>query len=193
MGLFQPRVIARAGAQREWRGSAQCGDTVPMVPKPTDAPADPHVEPRVGQAVDRALGRLRDKGHRVTTPRRVVIEALVRSEGHPSADELCVDIERRHPGVHRTTVYRTLEMLTDLGQVTHVHMGHGATAYHLAGSGADHGHLHARCQVCRRVFDLPEDLLEPIRSRLALDSDFLLDPRHVALSGTCRTCSERDA
>lgn len=163
-----------------------------MVTELVDTPAGPRKEPSVDPMITRALEQLRLKGHRITTPRRVVIEALARRGGHPSADELCVEIEQWHPGIHRTTVYRTLETLTELGEVTHVHMGHGATAYHLARSVGGHEHLHARCRACGRVFDLPPDLLEPIRRRLAQDSGFILDPRHVALSGLCRGCHEPD-
>lgn len=136
----------------------------------------------------RAVEQLRVQGQRLTVTRRAVIEALARADGHPSAEELCAQIAPRLPGVHRATVYRTLETLADLGVVTHVHMGHGATAYHLAGHVAGQEHLHAHCRGCGRILDLPSDLLDPIRRRLAREDDFLLDPRHVALSGTCRAC-----
>jgi Fur family ferric uptake transcriptional regulator len=67
-------------------------------------------------------------------------------------------------------------------------MSHGATAYHLAGTGSSQEHLHVQCRVCGRVLDLPANLLDPIRRRLATDNDFDLDPNHVALSGACRSC-----
>lgn len=142
----------------------------------------------VDTTVARAVERLRGGGHRVTGPRRVVLETLARRGGHPTAEELYAEIELRHPGVHRATVYRTLERLAELGEVTHVHMGHGATAYHLTDPVEGRVHLHARCRVCGRVLDLPADLLEPIGRRLSQDHDFALDPRHVALSGECGTC-----
>lgn len=140
--------------------------------------------------VVRALGQLRSGGHRVTGARIAVIETLARLDGHPSAEELWSALEHRHPGVHRATVYRTLETLADLGVVTHVHMSHGTTAYHLTGLVAGREHLHARCRVCGRVFDLPGNLLDPVRRRLARENDFNLDPHHVALSGTCLTCDD---
>lgn len=87
-------------------------------------------------------------------------------------------------------MYRTLETLAELGVVTHVHMSHGTTAYHLTSPVDGQGHLHARCRACGRVFDLPGDLLDPVRRQLAQESDFELDPRHVALSGTCRSCHD---
>jgi Fur family ferric uptake transcriptional regulator len=163
-----------------------------MVTKPGSVPIGPRSKRFVDPAVTRALERLRRQGHRVTNARRVVLETLARRGGHPTADELCAEIEQRHSGVHRATVYRTLEMLAELGEVTHVHMGHGATAYHLTTSADGQEHLHARCRVCGRVIDLPADLLEPIGRRLTRENDFILDPRHVALSGACKTCHELD-
>ncbi len=161
-----------------------------MVTKPGSVPIGPRSTRFVDPAVTRALERLRGQGHRVTNARRVVLETLARRGGHPTADELSAEIEQLHSGVHRATVYRTLEMLSELGEVTHVHMGHGATAYHLASAVDGREHLHARCRVCGRVIDLPADLLEPIRSRLTRENDFMLDPRHVALSGACQTCDD---
>jgi Fur family ferric uptake transcriptional regulator len=156
------------------------------------APADvPHGSPdedSVTLAVSRAIRRLREQDHRITVARRAVIETLARHDGHPSAVELSAEIEHRYPGVHLATVYRTLEVLTELGVVTHVHMSHGAAAYHLAGISGSEEHLHAQCRVCGQVYDLPADMLDQIRARLASDNDFDLDPNHVALSGACRTC-----
>jgi Fur family ferric uptake transcriptional regulator len=157
-------------------------------PPVTDRPRD---EEFVARALARAVGQLRAQGHRVTGARRAVIETLARHGGHPNAAELSAEIELRHPGVHLTTVYRTLEFLAEQGVVTHVHMGHGATAFHLAGSVDVEAHLHARCRICGRVLDLPADLLDPIRLRLADERDFVLDPRHVALSGACQFCHDR--
>jgi Fur family ferric uptake transcriptional regulator len=66
-----------------------------------------------------------------------------------------------------------------------VHLGHGTTAYHLA---APHEHLHAHCVSCDRVIDLPGSLLDAVARQVADEHGFVLDPSHVALSGTCAAC-----
>lgn len=142
----------------------------------------------VARSVARALGQLRTQDHRITVARRAVIETLARQPGHPSAAELSAEIENRYPGIHLATVYRSLEVLTELGVVTHVHLSHGATAYHLTGNAGEH--VHAQCRVCGRVYDLPANMLDEIRNRLASEHSFDLDPHHVALSGTCQTCAQ---
>jgi len=119
----------------------------------------------------------------VTEPRRAVLEALARLPDHPTAEQIVGAVEASAPAVHRATVYRTLETFTDLGIVTHVHVGHGPTNYHLA----EQHHLHAQCQRCGRVVDLPAEVLDDVQARMAT-LGFELDATHVALSGLCAQC-----
>ncbi|MGA7687819.1 MAG: Fur family transcriptional regulator [Jiangellales bacterium] len=137
--------------------------------------------------LDDALAALRQGGDRVTEPRRAVLQALADLPDHPTAEQVVVAVEARSSGVHRATVYRTLETLTALGIVTHVHVGHGGTAYHLA----ERRHLHAQCHVCGAVVDVPDDVLDGVRATLHEVAGFDLDPSHVALSGRCATCRSR--
>lgn len=130
--------------------------------------------------------RLRARGERMTGPRRAVLTALADCGGHLSSEDVVTAVARVDPSVHRASVYRTLEALSGLGVVQHVHVGHGGTAYHLV---ADPGpHLHAHCRVCGAVHDLPGDLLDDVAAVLARRHAFLLDAGHVALSGTCAGC-----
>ena len=128
---------------------------------------------------------LHERGDRMTTSRRAVLEALHGRADHLPADDVLAVAAERHPTVHRTTVYRALEMLTGLGVVQHVHLGHGATAYHLA---TGEGHLHAQCRTCGDVIDLPRSVLDDAGRAIELSTGFRLDPDHMALSGTCARC-----
>ena len=141
----------------------------------------------VTRLLDDVGGLLHTRGERMTRPRRAVLAALARRGGHVLAAEVVEAVSEVDPAVHRASVYRTLEALSALGVVQHLHLGHGGTAYHLA-DGAHH-HPHAQCQACGAVEDLPGDLLNGVAEQLALRSGFLLDPGHVALSGTCRACA----
>jgi Fur family ferric uptake transcriptional regulator len=137
--------------------------------------------------LDDALAALRRGGERVTEPRRAVLQALADLPDHPTAEQVVTAVEARSAGVHRATVYRTLETLTALGIVTHVHVGHGGTAYHLA----ERRHLHAQCHTCGAVVDVPDDVLDGVRARLHEVAGFDVDPSHVALSGRCAACRTR--
>lgn len=143
--------------------------------------------------VESAIDRIRERGQRVTTARRVVIEALVHDGGHPTADDLSATVAQKHPGVHRATVYRTLETLADMGIVAHVHFGQGAARYHLTNSDRERAHLHALCQRCGRVVDLPGSLMDSVADRVRDELGFELKAAHHALSGVCRECVSASA
>ena len=88
--------------------------------------------------------------------------------------------------VHLSTVYRTLDALTELGVVVHVHVPGGSTRYTLAD--AEPLHVHAQCLNCQRLIDLPAEIMIDLADQLRRSHSFVLDPGHVALSGTCSDC-----
>ena len=133
--------------------------------------------------------QVRAAGLHLTGPRRAVLSALAAEVGHLSAEDVVAAVARTDAGVHRASVYRALEALTDAGIVQHVHLGHGATAYHLADGVEDH--LHLQCGGCGDVIDAPVALLGTVRRRLLREHGFSLDAAHVALSGVCAACRGR--
>jgi Fur family ferric uptake transcriptional regulator len=137
--------------------------------------------------VDEVTALLRSRGERITTPRLAVLSVLLRRPGHLSAEQIVAEVADDQPAVHRASVYRALEMLTQIEVVAHVHLGHGGTAYHLA-TPHQSAHLHAQCDECGRVIDLPGDALEVATADISRRTGFQLDPRHVALSGRCADC-----
>src|SRR5271170_2461271 len=90
---------------------------------------------------------LRAGGYRVTPQRQLVLEAVARLE-HATPEEICAAVRQTARGVNVSTVYRTLELLEQLGLVKHTHLGHGAPRYHLA---AEAQHVHLVCRECGRV------------------------------------------
>lgn len=115
-----------------------------------------------------------------------MLEALLGHDGHASAEELAALVQRAHPEVHLSTVYRTLEALAGAGLTTHVHLGHGRAVHHLTGDGRHH---HAVCEACGTVVDLPADVFDGVRDRLEAELGFRADPHHFALVGRCRRCA----
>lgn len=142
-------------------------------------------------AEERATELLRSVGQRVTRPRVAVLSCvLAAGEQHQSADEILDRVVSSDAKAHRATVYRTLEGLAEAGVLSHVHLGRGLTAYHVSASvaGLADSHLHAQCIECRRVVDLPSDILGETAAKIRRASGFHLDPAHVALSGICDDC-----
>src|SRR3989337_2182587 len=96
---------------------------------------------------------LRAQGYRLTPQRQLVLEA-VGELGHATPDEIVTAVRRTASGVNISTVYRTLELLENLGLVTHTHLGHGAPTYHAA---TDDDHVHLVCRMCGSVAEVVPD------------------------------------
>lgn len=137
------------------------------------------------ERVGEILALVRRRGGRITTARRAIVAALVGAGHHVTAEELADVVQAAHPDVHRSTVYRTLDVLSGLGVVVHAHLGHGPAVYHLV----DEAHYHLVCQACGRVRELPASVLAPVAGRLTRDYQFVLDPTHFALGGQCVACA----
>ena len=129
---------------------------------------------------DDLAARLRGRGLRVT-PQRLQVLAAVRDLGHATPDQ----IAEARPEVDVTTVYRTLELLEELGLVKHAHLGHGAASYRPA----DDDHIHVVCHSCGSVIDAPRNLVDGLADRLATESGFVVDRSHFTVFGRCSLCA----
>lgn len=147
------------------------------------------MSPHDGATDDVVLrARLQAADLRATAPRLAVLTVLASRGGHLSAEDVVTQVADGSAGVHRASVYRALEALSDAGIVQHVHLGHGATAYHLADEVGRH--LHLQCGSCGAVLDAPTAVVGTLRRRLLREHGFDLDAAHVALSGTCSACRD---
>ena len=130
---------------------------------------------------------LHQRGLRMTPQRQLVLDA-VRDLGHATPEQICTRVQSAAPAVNITTIYRTLDLLERIGLVRHTHLGHGAPTY----SEQEHQHVHLVCHSCGKVTESPTDLMDGLGARLLAESDIVLDPSHVALSGRCRDCRDQE-
>ena len=126
--------------------------------------------------------RLHARGLRATPQRERVLGA-VRTMGHATPEQIFESI----PDVDLTTVYRTLELLEELGLIRHTHLDHGAPAYRPA----EDDHVHIVCHDCGTVTDAPAALAEELERRLLDERGFRLDRAHLTVFGQCRDCAEQ--
>ncbi|MGH3327329.1 MAG: Fur family transcriptional regulator [Streptomycetales bacterium] len=131
---------------------------------------------------------LRARGYRLTPQRQLVLEAVTTLE-HGTPEEICGEVRKTASGVNISTVYRTLELLEDLGLVRHTHLGHGAPTYHAAG---DSEHLHLVCRDCGGVTETQVEAAEELVQRLSRQHGFETDVQHFAIYGRCAACRNRD-
>lgn len=131
-------------------------------------------------AEDELVARLRARGMRVT-PQREQVLAAVRRLGHATPEQISETVS----GVDVTTVYRTLELLEEIGLVRHAHLGHGAPSFRPA----DDEHVHIVCHTCGSVVDAAPDIVDALAARLRHESGFQVDRAHFTVFGTCRICA----
>jgi Fur family ferric uptake transcriptional regulator len=133
--------------------------------------------------------RLHEHGYRATGARRAILQELVGSYGHVSADELVALVNRRAPRVGRMTVYRTLELLQQLGFVRAIYLGGGAAHYVLLDDGHHH---HLVCTRCDAVVEFDDCLVQELEARLGERYNFRVQGHLLEVVGLCEACRERE-
>lgn len=130
--------------------------------------------------------RLRQAGLRSTVARRGVLQALSEAR-HATVEQLLVAVAQTHPEVNLSTIYRTLEVLTDAGLVTHAHLHHGSTTYHAV---EDEPHVHLVCSSCGEVAQQPAQVVGELADQLLRAVGFRMDVSHLAVHGRCARCAD---
>jgi Fur family ferric uptake transcriptional regulator len=138
----------------------------------------------VAETPEQAIEALRASGLRLSTARRLVIEALFAADGPVSAAALAQTLS-----LDESSIYRNLEVLEQHGLTHHVHLGHGPGLYVLAGRD-DHEYLY--CERCAKVTVLAADDLEPVRGELRARFGHTARFTHFAIVGVCAACAESE-
>ncbi|MBK6870526.1 MAG: transcriptional repressor [Kineosporiaceae bacterium] len=131
---------------------------------------------------------LRARGLRATTQRRLVADAVV-ALGHATPEQVCERVQQSTPGLSLSTVYRTLELLEELGVVTHTHLTHGASTYHARG---DEQHIHLVCHRCGAVAEADAALAVELAAAVLARHGFVTDLSHLSLHGLCVRCASTE-
>jgi Fur family transcriptional regulator, ferric uptake regulator len=135
------------------------------------------------------MGALEDAGYRLTAPRRTVAELIGRRRGHFTADELLSESRRRHLRVTRATVFRSLDVLAELGLIERLDLPSGEHAF-VACETTHHHHL--VCSSCGRSTEVDDDGLEGVAAAIARRSGYRVDSHRLELFGLCPACQERN-
>ncbi len=130
---------------------------------------------------------LREKGYRLT-PQRELVLAAVDHLGHATPDEVLTEVREHSAAVNVSTVYRTLELLEELGLVRHTHLTDRVPTYH---SRATPEHVHLVCRGCDRVIEAQPEEFAPLSDALHERHGFHTDVGHLTVFGTCHDCMTR--
>ena len=130
------------------------------------------------------VARCRNRGIALTPQRLAVIQALLASENHPSADEICAAVRRRHPHISLATVHRILEQFCEVGEARKVTLLHDLARY----DGNVGPHHHILCVRCRRVHDIEVPGVDKLLEGKANLGQFALLRCSLEIDAVCKRC-----
>jgi Fur family ferric uptake transcriptional regulator len=137
------------------------------------------------QSESRVIQQLSQAGYRITRPRRAVIRALLEDEGYASPAEVRERARSYYPTIGLVTVYRTLDLLSELGFVRRIHTEEGCHSY----AAANHGHHHHLiCRHCGEAVEFQGCDLSPFLARISQQTGYSIEDHLLELVGICSNC-----
>ena len=129
--------------------------------------------------------QLSQAGYRITQPRRAVIRALLEDGSYASPSEICERARLYYPAIGLVTVYRTLDLLSELGFVRRIHAEDGCHSYATANTGHHH---HLICRRCGAAIEFQGCDLSPFLARVSQQTGYTIEDHLLELVGVCSTC-----
>ena len=142
--------------------------------------------------------RFRGCGYRITVARQAILEVLSRTSKHLSAEDIYFAVHRDYPNIGLTTVYRTLELLVQLGFIFKFDFGDGRARYELTeGPEKKQHHHHLICTKCRRIINYTDfiddeiELLKRTEKGLSRKYNFEIKEHLIQFYGLCDRCRQK--
>ena len=136
--------------------------------------------------------RLQENGFKLTPQREATIKILLEKEKeHLSAEEFFMFLKQTHPDIGLATVYRTLEILTQLNVTKKVVFEDGLARYDLLRKNSAHFHHHLLCMECGKIEEIFEDLLHDIEKDVERRFRFQVKDHRLTFHGVCEACQEK--
>ena len=128
--------------------------------------------------------KLKENGYKLTPQRRIILDIIHEANAHLTGDEICNRVQSRISGVNKSTVYRTLDLLENLGCVYKSEMDNRFVYHH-----ADEGHHHhIVCRRCNTAIECDDHLFSSVEQELQKKYGFRVDFKHIVMTGLCRDC-----
>ena len=133
---------------------------------------------------------LSQHGYKLTRQRRAVVEVVAQGQTRLSAADVYAQAQRACPDLGLTTVYRTLEILAELGAIRRVHLDDGCEGF--APASAEHGH-HLICSHCKTTIEFEDCDMRKLLDRVAARTGFKIEQHWLELVGRCPKCLQKAA
>ena len=138
-------------------------------------------------SADAVLRTLRERGLRISTARRVIVNHLFETDAPVSAQQIAAGLDRTP--LDLASVYRNLETLEEHGVVRHFHAGHGPGRYVLVGGGERE---YLACDRCGAIEEVDRSELDPVRDRVQERFGYEVGFTHFPMVGLCPRCAARE-
>jgi Fur family transcriptional regulator, ferric uptake regulator len=138
-------------------------------------------------STDQTLNLLQQRGYRLTSPRRVIVETVLSFDHAFSAEDTVRKVDSVDPSVGRATVFRTLDVLTQLGVLDRLHSPDGCHSY-VQGMGRDAHYHHLVCSSCGTVVPFEGCNIEDMLEELQRSTNFAISNHMLEVFGLCENC-----
>lgn len=132
---------------------------------------------------------IRAAGHRVTSQRIFILDAVCEGHGHTTLGEIYARVREVDPSIDRSTLYRTLKLFVDLGLVVSANTGDGEIYYEIA---KRRRHHHLVCRGCGTQHEIEHDVMQGMFDQLLEQYGFRAETDHIVLFGICADCQQKE-
>jgi len=142
--------------------------------------------------IEKIKQQLQAQAYKLTPQRESTVRVLLEhEEDHLSAEDVYMLVKEKAPDIGLATVYRTLELLSELHVVEKLNFGDGVARYDLRNENNRHHHHHLICVQCGSVEEIMEDWLGELEERLELEYRFQVLDHRLDFQGICRKCRDK--
>lgn len=142
--------------------------------------------------IEKFKNNLKEKGYKLTPQRRAIVDNIIKNEGsHLTTEELYDLVKKECPEIGLATVYRTVQLLEDLGVVSKLDLNDGCYRYELVHEDENHHHHHLICSDCGKVIEVQGDLLEVLEHEIESKYNFKIKNHSVKFYGICNECKNK--
>lgn len=137
--------------------------------------------------------RLQERQCKLTPQRQIVLQVFIEQhDKHLSAEEVHQILREQGAEIGLATVYRSLELLSDMDILQKIDFGDGRSRYEINKTDEkQHHHHHLICMRCGKVKEFEEDLLENLEETILRKSSFKIVDHQVKFYGYCQECQEK--
>lgn len=142
--------------------------------------------------IEKLKNNLKEKGYKLTPQRRAIVDMIIRNEGnHLTTEELYDLVKKECPEIGLATVYRTVQLLEEIGVICKLDLNDGCSRYELVHEEENHQHHHLVCTSCGKVIEVQADLLDVLEHEIEGKYNFRITNHSVKFFGVCDQCTKK--